>query len=189
MLEAASVAVDVTTRAGGFQMGVLDWMTGGGAAPSGPRQPAAEVRDALLAINRDTAPFVVRDGAPEGVDLVAEWKIADARWYEIFAKAGIERVFKILMKIDEARGEVRAVDQEWTVEWRAGVPTLSLSGQAFRGQKWEMSFESVYAFREEDLSWGKVYQYRFNTGEIKGPLKDAVQAAGWRWKGVAFGKL
>jgi hypothetical protein len=39
----------------------------------------------------------------------------------------LTRVFKILMKFDEAKGEVRSVDQDWTVEWRAGVPTLSLS--------------------------------------------------------------
>lgn len=170
-------------------MGMLDWMTGGKPPPGVTQAPVALLREQLLELNRDTAPFVVRDGGPEGVDLVAEWKIADARWYEFFAKAGIQRVFKVLMKIDEARGEVRAVDQEWTVEWRAGVPSLALSASGFRGQKWEMSYESVYAFREEDLTWGKVYEYRFRTSEIKGPLTAAVRAAGWRWRGVAFSRL
>lgn len=32
------------------------------------------------------------DGQTEGVDLVAEWKIADASWYEIFAKAKLGKV-------------------------------------------------------------------------------------------------
>ena len=171
-------------------MGMLDWLGGGKAAgPGVARAPAATLREQLLAINRETAPFVIRDGAPEGADLVAEWRIVDARWYEFFAKAGVQRVFKVLMKLDDARGEVRAVDQEWSVEWRAGVPSLALSGQAFRGQTWEMSFETVYAFREEDLSWGKIYEYRFRTSEIKDPLVAAVRAAGWRWRGVAFGRL
>lgn len=170
-------------------MGLFDWLTGSRAAPPGvERQPASELRTRLLAVNRDTAPFVVRDGAPEGVDLVAEWKIVDARWYEIFAKAGLERAFKVLMRFDEAKGEVRAVDQEWEVEWRAGVPSLSLTAQAFRGQKMEMSFGTAYAFRE-DLSYGKVYDYRFATKELKAPLIEAAQAAGWGWKGVTFGKL
>ena len=170
-------------------MGLFDWLTGSKAPPAGvPRLPVAELRNRLLGVNRDTAPYEVRDGAPEGVDLVGEWKIVDAQWYEIFAKAGTERVFKVLMKFDEARGEVRAVDQEWSVEWSAGIPSLSLAASAFRGQKMEMSFGKAYAFTE-DLSYGQVYNYRFDTREIKDPLIEAAQQAGWGWKGVAFGKL
>lgn len=171
-------------------MGLFDWISGSKSAPAGvARQPVATLRQAMLAINRDTAPFVIRDGAPEGCDLVAEWRIVDARWYEIFAKASLTKVFKVLMKFDEAKGEVRAVDQEWTVEWRAGVPSLSLSAEAFRGQKTEISFGTAYAFKEDLSAWGKVYEYRFKTGEIKDPLIEAAQQHGWGWKGVAFGKL
>lgn len=171
-------------------MGLFDWITGSKSAPSGvARQPAATLREALLGLNRDSAPFQVRDGAPEGVDMVAEWKIVDARWYEIFAKASLTKVFRVLMKLDEANGEVRAVDQEWTVEWRAGVPTLSLSAEAFRGQKVEMSFGTAYAFKEDVPAWGKVYEYRFKTSEIKDPLIETAQQNGWGWKGVALGKL
>ena len=82
-------------------MGLLDWITGSKSAPPGvARQPVAALRQAMLASNRDTAPFIIRDGAPEGADLVAEWKIVDARWYEIFAKASLTKVFKVLMKFD-----------------------------------------------------------------------------------------
>ena len=171
-------------------MGIFDWLTGSKSAPAGVvRQPVAALRQALLAINRDSAPFIIRDGASEGVDLVAEWKIVDASWYEIFAKAGLSRTFKVLMKFDEAKGEVRSIDQEWTVEWRAGVPSLALSAETFKGQKTEVSFGTAFAFKEEDLTYGKVYQYRFKTSEIKDPLVAAAQASGWGWKGVAFGKL
>lgn len=171
-------------------MGLFDFLTGGSKPPADRnRAPTPTLRDALLGLNRDTAPFRIRDGAPEKVDLVAEWKIVDARWYEIFAKAGTKRVFKVLMKFDEDSGQVRSVDQEFEVEWRAGVPELTASASGFRGQKWEASFEAVYAFREEDLHWGKIYQYRFNTDEIKKPLVEAARDAGWGWRGVAFGKL
>jgi hypothetical protein len=170
-------------------MPLFDFLTGSKSPTSGTtKQPAAILRTALLALNRGTAPWQVRDGAAENVDLVAEWKIVDARWYEIFAKASLTKVFKILMKLDEAKGEVRAVDQEWSVEWRAGVPNLSLSAEAFRGQKVEMSFGTAIGFRE-NFSPGVIYDYRFTTAEIKTPLQDAVLASGWRWQGVAFGKL
>ena len=170
-------------------MGLLDFLTGSKAAPAGvPRQPVATLRTALLGLNRDSAPWQVRDGAPEGCDLVAEWKMVDARWYEIFAKASLTKIFKVLIRFDETRGEVRAVDQEWTVEWRAGVPTLAVSAEAFRGQKVEVSFGTAFAFKE-DLSFGQVYEYRFKTNEIKDPLQKVVAENGWGWKAVAFGKL
>jgi len=170
-------------------MGLLDWFTGtkkpaAGIAP----KSASEVKAAILALNRPTAPYVIRDGAPENVDLVAEWRIVDATWYEIFAKAGLKKVFKVLMKLDPEKHEVRAVDQEYSVEWRAGVPKLSLAAEAFRGQKKEISFGTAYAFTE-NLEFGQVYRYKFNTGEIKGPLQEAVTGAGWAFWGVAFGKL
>jgi hypothetical protein len=170
-------------------MGLFDWLTGTKRPAAGvAAKSAVAVRAALLAVNRPTAPFVVRDGAPEKVDLVAEWRIVDAKWSDTFAQAGVEKVFKILMRLDTQKHEVRAVDQQWSVEWRAGVPRLSLSAQAFRGQTKEISFGEAYAFTETG-EHGQVYRYKFSTGEIKPPLQDAVTAAGWTWRGVVFGKL
>src|SRR5262245_32327018 len=94
-------------------MGLFDFLTGTKRPPKGVApKSTAEVRAALLAVNRDTAPFLVRDGSAEGADLVAEWRIVDATWYEVFAKAGLQKVFKVLMRLDAERNEVRAVDQE-----------------------------------------------------------------------------
>ena len=170
-------------------MGLFDFISGTKAPPKGvARVSSAELRERLLGLNRDTAPWQVRDGAAEGVDLVAEWRVADARWYEFFAKAGLEKVHQVLMKFDQAKGEVRSVDKDWTVSWTAGVPRLTATAEAFRGRKVEVSFERTYAFRE-DLSFGEVYEYRFNTQEFKGPVRDAVLAAGWGWRGVAFSRL
>ncbi|HEX8621296.1 MAG TPA: hypothetical protein VF718_04935 [Allosphingosinicella sp.] len=170
-------------------MGWFDWLTGNKPAPSGVRrQSEAKLKAALMAVNRKSSPFRVRSGKAEKVDLVAEWKIVDSQWYEIFARAGIKRVFTVLMRFDAARGEVRAVDREYEIEWRAGEPILSLKGSAFRGRKWEKSFETVYAFRE-DGSFGKVYDYRFDTSEIHEPLIEAAHKAGWGWRSVAFAKL
>jgi hypothetical protein len=170
-------------------MGLFDWLSGtkrpaAGVAPKTP----AEVRAALLGVNRPTAPFIVRDGKPEGVDLVAEWRIVDARWAEVFGAAGLSKAFKVLMRLDPAKNEVRAVDQEWSVEWHAGVPRLTLAAEAFRGQKSEISFGGEYAFTEKG-ELGTIYRYRFSTGELKPPLQNAVTGAGWTWRGVTFGKL
>ncbi|WP_233213310.1 hypothetical protein [Mycobacterium hubeiense] len=170
-------------------MGFLDRLKGTskpdpGVAPVPPEQ----LYHMLLGLNRPTAPWGVRSGAPEGVDLVAEWKIVDASWYEIFAKAHLERAYKVLMRFDPPTTTVRATDQEWMVEWEAGVPQLSLQASGFRGQKTEVSFGTAYAFTETG-QYGEVYNYRFNSSELKTPLKATINGAGWTYQAVAFGKL
>ena len=147
-----------------------------------------EVKQRLLALNRETAPYRILDGSSEKVDLIAEWKVVDAKWYEVFAKANLTKVFRIYMKFDEAKHEVRAKDEEYTVQWKAGVPSLSVSVQKFQGQMTSVEFGTAYAFTEE-LAPGQVYKYRFSTNEIKKPVQEAVAACGWTYKGVAFGKL
>jgi hypothetical protein len=171
-------------------MGLFDLFTGRRApAPGVARATPEALRAALLGLNRETSPVVLAEGGAEGADLVAEWRIVDARWYEIFAKAGLSKAAQVLMRIDPEAGEVRAVDRTFDVEWRAGVPSLSLSAEAFRGQKVEMSFGKAWAFREEDLRFGKVYDWRFDTRALKGPLQEVVAANGWAWRPVAFGRL
>ena len=153
-----------------------------------PVLTADEVRARLLGLNRETAPYQIIDGAAEKVDLIAEWKIVDTKWYELFAKANLTKVFRIYMKFDAAKNEVRAKDEEYTVEWRAGVPSLSIAVSKFQGQMTSVEFGAAYAFTEE-LKPGVVYNYRFSTNETKKPIQEAVAASGWNYKGVAFGKL
>ena len=170
-------------------MGVFDFLTSTKRPDKGIAVLSkTQVREKIMSANRVTAPFHIIDGAEEKVDLIAEWKIVDVTWYEIFGKAGLKKVFRIYLKLDETKNEVRAVDREYSVEWHSGIPSLSLSVEAFRGQKQEISFGSAYAFTEEGKP-GEVYKYKFSTNEIKTPIQDAVTSCGWTYKGVAFGKL
>jgi hypothetical protein len=147
-----------------------------------------DVRQRILALNRESAPYQIIDGASEGVDLIAEWKIVDAAWYEIFAKAGLEKTFRIKLKFDESDHEVRAKDEEIEVSWEAGVPSFRFSKSKSIGQSQSIQFGSRYGFTEE-LRPGEIYNYRFATSELKGPIQEAVAACGWTYKGVTFGKL
>lgn len=170
-------------------MRLLDFFTSTKRPVSGtPTLSAQEVTERLMALNRVSAPYQIRDGRDENADLVAEWKIVDAQWYEIFAKAGLSKVFRIYLKLHPEQHELRASDREYTVEWSAGIPSLSLAASAFRGQKQSIEFGKAYAFTET-LTPGEVYNYRFDTRELKGPIQEVVTACGWTYKGVAFGKL
>lgn len=170
-------------------MGLFDRLTGTKKPDANASVHSVDdLRTALLALNRDTAPYVVRPGAGENADLVAEWRIVDAVWYEIFAKAGLTKVAKVLMKFDTDKTEVRSADEEYTVEWQAGVPTLSVAAKAFRGQQQSVQFGRSWAFTEQG-QYGEVYNYHFDTNELKKPLQDVTTSSGWTWRGVAFGKL
>lgn len=146
-----------------------------------------EVIERLLALNRESAPWKMIDGKADGVDLIAEWKIVDAKWVEIFGKAGLKKVFRIHLKLDENARHVRAQDREYSISWSAGVPTLSLQASGFKGQETAIEFGQSFGFTE-DLGFGQQYKYKFATGEIKKPVQEAVTACGWVYKGIVFGK-
>ena len=142
-----------------------------------------ELRDRLLALATPERPFTVRDG--EETDLVAEWKIVDAAWWGVFSKAGLKKTYRLLLALDEEKHEVRALEEEGSVEWQAGAPAVSYSRQRFRGITLCRYERGVgYGLKEGSLEPGKVYDYRFDTREIKGPVVDAVTAAGWRFAPV-----
>ena len=192
-------------------MGIFDTLTLRKRPPAGtPALPAEEVRKRLLSMNRPTSPYRVIDGAAEGVDVIANWKSADASWKEIFTKADSAKTSEsIFMKLDPEKHEVRAVDREYTVSCSTVLPTTSkelagrlaesaLKGESmkllegkgdfFRGQKIEFSFGKKYTFTET-LDSGEVYNYCFSVAEIKKQIQETVTSCGWTYKGVAFGKL
>ena len=57
--------------------------------------------------------------------------------------------------------------------------------------EWTMvdaSWHEIFG-KAETFAPGQVYNYRFDTSEIKRPIQEAVTSCGWTYKGVAFGKL
>ena len=165
-------------------MGLLDKLKGTRPAKEGVAPvPVDELRSALLALNRDSAPWHVRDGAEDGCDLVGEWRIVDAQWQGIFFDYGLEKVFRVKMKFDEDSHEVRNLDEQTGVEWRDGIPYVNKSWS--RGQMNEIESGRAVGFTE-DGQFGEVYNYKFRSSEIKDPLRDAVTEHGWGWKAVSF---
>ncbi|MGW8883029.1 hypothetical protein [Streptomyces sp. NPDC055749] len=151
-------------------MGLLDNYFGTRHPDEGvaPRTPL-EVRSALLALNGPGAPFAVRNGTSKEGDLVAECRLPALRVR-----------LRTRMRLDAAKREVRAVDEQWEVSLAEHV----------RGQHSRGPANAVYRV------WGKetgpdgrerrVETFRFETREMKDPLRQAVLDAGWTWRGVLF---
>jgi hypothetical protein len=146
-------------------------------------QPVENVRAALLGLNGPDVPYVVRDGAPEGADLVAEWRLMEPAWRSVFAEARLSRRIRIRMRLVPADHEVRALDEQWKVNWVGGVP---ISKEYGRGPVKTTSREWTIG-RGAEGGLEMTETFRFDSAEMKDPLQHAVLDAGWTWRGVVFG--
>ncbi|MFB6619084.1 hypothetical protein ACFCV9_33495 [Streptomyces sp. NPDC056367] len=158
-------------------MGLFDKLTGTRRPDSGVVPlPAAEVRAALLALAGPDAPFALREGTPkERADLVAVWRIPEGRWHP-------ERGQTRLRLVPAAR-EVRALDEQW----EALEPgELSSGGQGLKYSRGPVTSVSGQ-WRVERGPDGRrrlEKESAFSSARVKAPLRDAVLAAGWTWRGV-----
>jgi len=139
-----------------------------------------ELVDRLLALNDPKRPFTVAEGRDS--DLAAEWKLVDATWWEIFQKAGLSKSYRLRLTLDESRHEVRAFEQEGTVQWGVG-PQVHYQRTYFGGIVLARK-ERAYAAglkSLDPLEVGAIYDYRFDVADIKDPVLKTVIEAGWRF--------
>ncbi|MDJ1131297.1 hypothetical protein [Streptomyces iconiensis] len=164
-------------------MGFFDRLTGtrrpgGEVAP----RPAEDIRELLLGLNGPDVPYVVRDGAPEGVDLVAEWRLLEPAWQTFFARAQLSRRIRIRMNFALPGHEVRALDEHWKVKWAGGVPISTEYGRGpvkTTSRQWTIG-------RGNGGGPEVVETFRFDSSELKEPLRDTVLGAGWTWRGLVL---
>jgi hypothetical protein len=147
--------------------------------------PAEEMRARILGINDLDLPFRVRE-AKRGY-LIAEWRLADARWTTVLEQAGLSIAHSVKMKLDPGRSRVKAVDISKTIRWSRGAPGLSWSFSFFRGINFG-GFEkgAAYGLLYKDGGWtfDRAYRYSYNLNEMKQPLVAAVVTGGWTYQPV-----
>ncbi|MFE9768566.1 hypothetical protein ACFYPC_29320 [Streptomyces sp. NPDC005808] len=169
-------------------MGIFDKLTGtkypeDGVAP----RSAVEVRTALLGVNRPDAPYIIRGGAAEGADLVAEWRVAEPAWQAIFTKSQLTRAIRIRMRLVQESHEVRALEEGREVTRVGNPPRLEISKAFSRGPGRTVSRR--YAINRGDSGGLEATEtFHFDSAELRNSLQDAVLESGWIWRGVVFGK-
>ncbi|HEY0021857.1 MAG TPA: hypothetical protein VGB24_03075 [Longimicrobium sp.] len=154
-------------------------------APAARTPPVAvdTLRSRILALNDLDLPFHVRE---ESNRLVAEWRIADARWVGLMEAGGLRDVHRIYMELDPDGHGVRSLDERRTVSWSAGIARLGGSFSFFRGISFfEYSRGVMMGVFFRDGRWTmKAYDYRFVLSEMKAPLVQAIVGSGWRFTPV-----
>ena len=155
-------------------------------APGTPPGEPAAVRRALMALDRPTAPYAVREARPgEDADLVAEWRVFEPAWAPVFERAGLAESLSILMWLRPAEREVRCLHWSRALRWRDGAAERSSGFKLTLGATASVAFGVAPAF-VETLPDGTAIRYRFDATEVRRPLERAVTSQGWSWRGVGF---
>lgn len=146
-----------------------------------------ELTRRLLALNNPNLPWEIVGG--EKVDLMARWKLADAKWWEILKRAGLKIYYLGKMKLDEKHKRVLYNEELGELEWAVGLSDTPVRFRysKFRGRILFSKRKAVaYAFKSlYPPDWGKVYEFDFDVNLIRGPIIETVERAGWLFQPVA----
>jgi hypothetical protein len=170
-------------------MGLFDKLTGTQHPPEGVSPvPGQDLREALFGLNRPEVPYVIRYGGGERCDLLAEWRLTEPAWQQVFVRSQISHTVQIRMRLDHKEHEVRALEEQWELS-RVGTPTRLQKTSAYtRGPSRTVSRRWTVG-RGADGHLEAAETFRFDSAEMREPLRDTVLRSGWTWRGVVFGKL
>jgi len=179
-LAVASVSIYIMLYALGF----FQYLGGKKLSPI-PPVSKRELKNRILALNDPSKPYQIIEG--EETDLIAEWKIADAEWWGIFNKNGLKYAYSANLLLDEARRTVRCYEQLASITWTAGlkglIPHVKYRRSFFGGRiLYKKEWAKGYAIKQlKTLEAGKIYEYKFDVNEIRGPIIMVVEEGGWEW--------
>jgi hypothetical protein len=161
-----------------YSTGMFEYL-GGKKKPGVESIGKDKLKENILAVNNPDLPYQIKPA--ENTDFELTWKIADARWFGVFAKEGLKQTYRAYIYLDEAKSTVRLWQAVDSVEWVAGAPKVHFQKEFFRGKViYQKSYGVQYGVKE-DKSFGKVYEYRFDINDIVGPVRKAALDGGWEF--------
>jgi hypothetical protein len=168
-----------------FATGMFEYQ-GGKKKPGVPSISKDSLREQILAVNSPDLPYEIKPSEKTDFELI--WKIADAKWLGIFAKESIKTTYRAYIYLDESKHTVRFWEAIDNVEWVAGAPKVHFQKEFFRGKIiYQKSYGVQYGVRE-DKTIGKVYEYKFDINNIRGPIQKKVLDSGWEFVEVLMKK-
>ena len=140
----------------------------------------AQLREKIMDINNYDVPVMVKQKKKK---LIVTWNYVNAKWYGIISKAGMDQVYELIIKFDDAKKTATLIDVHKKVSWGVDTGSAKLAASFFRGI--DLSYERGIAYGIKDgFELGKIYDYKFTTSEIKDPVMNTILGSGWQ---VRFG--
>ena len=165
------------------------WSVRQPAQPGTRPQPAALLRDRLLALNRREIPVQVI-ASPTDDTIEVTWRYADAQWFDLMRAHKMRRTHKLQLELDE-HGATARVREYWSsFEASVGPSDLRFIWTAARGmQFFEFDHRGVFGVQLDASGkpTGELSKaYKFNLQELKQPIIETVTASGWTWQPVMW---
>ena len=163
-------------------MGFFQYLGGKKKSPSAIDKEA--LKEKILALNSPELPYQITPAKES--DFFLEWKIVDAKWYGIFSKEKVGKTYQALILLDDSRKTAHYYEELGSVEWHIGTdglwrPSVRYSAEAWKGRiLFQKSWGAQYGIKESG-KFGKVYEYKFDIGYVRDPIKKIVQENGWEF--------
>lgn len=146
------------------------------------------LRQKLIDLGTSNPSITIRPG--EDCDLYLSYTIVDAKYYGVASKQETAKQYAAKMWLVEAERTVKYREIIQEKEKSLGIlpaPKLSFEKSTFKGKVlFKKEKEVAFGFKKpgDPSSFGKVYDYDFDVKKIRGPVKDMVEANGWRFEQI-----
>lgn len=140
------------------------------APPSGDA-PISELQ-ALVASAAQNTPYTVRS-TEKGFDV--ELDVADARWWEVFRRAGLHSTFR--WRVAEHPSYITITDQQRNLTWSVGPTVASAGLSAQSGRIFSFARGNIWTHNGEG-SIAPVADYRFDSREGRDLVRMAAKQLG-----------
>lgn len=134
------------------------------------------LRKALLSVNDRDIPVQAVESR-NGKKISLSYRIADARWAEIMAEAGLRSSYECLLKFNKKKRTVTLIDIRRSLTFRGGTGGFRLGWSFSRGV--DNAFEIQKTRSIQDAFTKPAVDYTFSTHEIKGPVIQTIHDHGW----------
>lgn len=147
-----------------------------------------DLRQKLINLGKSGQPFTIRPG--DDCDLYLQQTIVDAEYYGTASKEKLTKLYAAKMWLVETERTVKYREIIKEQEASAGIlpaPRLTFQKSAFKGKVLFKKEKGVaFGFKKpaDPTSFGKVYDYDFDVTKIRGPVKQLVEANGWRFEQI-----
>jgi hypothetical protein len=151
----------------------------------------ADAQQSILALNSDELPFVYQP-TPDGV--VAHWKFGDVKWHNYIAAGQADAEYELRVVLDPEK-------ETWTFHEKSSQSEATIGPKGARastswhsGSQKSASFTFGLAAKTEQTdrhgtTEGHVYSWAFTSDEVKEPVKNTLEAAGWKSGNGFFSRL